>query len=110
MLQTTQNFRFGTRSMGELRGVHPDLTAVCEKAIAITTVDFGVFDGLRTAADQNRLFRRGASQIDGYQRKGRHQQQSTGYGHAVDLVPWIGGRFVWDWDAIYEIAEAVTIA
>ncbi|MEM7750430.1 MAG: M15 family peptidase [Pseudomonadota bacterium] len=110
MLQTTQNFQFGSRSRREMQGVHPDLTAVCEKAIAITTVDFGVFDGLRTAADQNRLFRRGASQIDGYQRRGRHQQQSTGYGHAVDLVPWINGRFVWDWDATYEIAEAVTIA
>ncbi|MEM7270150.1 MAG: M15 family metallopeptidase [Pseudomonadota bacterium] len=103
-------FRFGERSRGELEGVHPDLVHVCYRAIELSTVDFGVFDGLRTAADQNALYRRGASQIDGYRRTGRHQPQPTGYGHAVDLVPWIDGRFRWDWPAIYEIAAAVHAA
>lgn len=103
-------FQFGERSRNELKGVHPDLVGVCYRAIERSAVDFGVFDGLRTAEEQNALFRRGASQIDGYRRAGRHQKQPTGYGHAVDLVPWIGGRFDWDWPAIYDITRAVHAA
>lgn len=100
-------FKFGTRSLSEMEGVHPDLVALAHETIARSPVDFGVFDGLRTAAEQNALYRRGASQIDGYRRPGRHQAQPSGYGHAVDLVPWIGGRFQWDWAAIYDLTAAL---
>ncbi len=104
------SYKFGSRSLRELEGVHPDLVSLCHATIARSPVDFGVFDGLRTAADQNALYRRKASQIDGYNRKGRHQQQPSGYGHAVDLVPWIGGAFAWDWNAIYDITAALAEA
>jgi len=100
----------GSKSNAELQGVHPDLVKVVKRAIQITEQDFTVFDGLRTAADQNALFKRGASQIDGYRRKGEHQKQSDGWGHAVDLVPYIDGRVQWDWDGIYLIADAVVHA
>lgn len=100
-------FSFGSRSRSQMEGVHPDLCRVFDRAIRLTTVDFGVFDGIRTAEEQNALYRRGASMKDGYRSVGKHQKQPTGYGHACDLVPWIGGRFVWDWPAIYEITRAV---
>lgn len=104
------SFKLGRKSVRELRKVHPDLVKVVQHAITITEQDFTVFDGIRTAAEQNALFKRGASQIDGYFRIGKHQVQASGYGEAVDLVPWIGGRPVWDWNAIYLIAEAVVIS
>lgn len=88
-------------------GMHPDLIAVFELAITRTAQDFTIFDGIRTAADQNALYRRGASTMDGYKRIGKHQKQSDGLCHAGDLVPWIDGRAVWDWPAIYIIADAV---
>jgi peptidoglycan L-alanyl-D-glutamate endopeptidase CwlK len=100
-------FSFGSKSRAEMHKMHPDLIKVLNLAIERTEQDFTIFDGFRTAADQNQLFRRGASQIDGYRRKGKHQIQSDGYCHAADLVPWINGRAVWDWDAIYVIADAV---
>lgn len=100
-------YKFGNRSLGELKGVHPDLVSVCHAAIAVSDVDFGVFDGLRTAAEQNALYRRGASTMDGYRRIGRHQVQATRFGHAVDLVPWVDGRFQWDWGAIYDLTASV---
>ena len=103
-------YSLGAKSRAELQGVHPDLVRVVERAIRITEQDFTVFDGIRTAADQNALYRRGASQIDGISQVGKHQKQSDGFGHAVDLVPWIDGKAVWDWPAIYVIAEAVTQA
>ena len=103
-------YSLGTNSRRELEGVHPALVSVVERAIVLTEQDFTVFDGIRTAADQNALYKRGASQRDGYERIGKHQPQSDGYGHAVDLVPWINGEPVWDWDAIYVIADAMVTA
>lgn len=103
-------YNLGTKSRAELKGVAPQLVSVVELAIRNTEQDFTVFDGIRTAQDQRALYNRGASQRDGYRKKSKHQIQSSGYGEAVDLVPWISGRPVWDWDAIYVIADAVTDA
>jgi peptidoglycan L-alanyl-D-glutamate endopeptidase CwlK len=103
-------FVLGTRSRAELQGVHPDLVAVVFRAIELTTQDFTVFDGFRTAEDQAELFRAGASQRDGTRRKSQHQKQKSGHGEAVDLVPWINGRARWEWGAIYPIALAVRTA
>ncbi len=100
-------FVLGSKSKEELKGVHPDLIAIVERAIELTSEDFGVHSGLRTAEEQAELHRRGASQRDGYKRKSEHQEQETGYGHAVDLVPYIAGRLRWEWVPIYKIAAAV---
>lgn len=104
------NYKLGKSSRREMAKMHPDMVRVIERAIEVTDQDFTVFDGFRTAADQNALYRRGASTKDGYRRKSKHQVQADGYVHAADLVPWIGGKPVWDWDAIYVIAEAVVQA
>lgn len=101
------NFYLGKRSRAELQGVSPDMVKVVEMAISISEQDFTVFDGIRTAAEQRALFKRGASQKDGYTNVGKHQKQADGYGWAVDLVPWINGKPVWDWNAIYLIADAM---
>ena len=110
MTDLSQQFHLGANSRRELDGVIPSMCRVVEMAIQVTAQDFTVFDGIRTAPDQHALFQRGASQIDGYKRIGRHQVQPDGYGHAVDLVPWIGGKPVWDWPAIYLIADAMCMA
>ena len=101
------SFKFGSRSLREQKGVHPDLVELCNLTIDLSPVDFGVFDGIRTASEQNQLYQRRASQIDGFSRIGKHQKQLDGFGHAVDLVPWINSKFVWDWDAIYLICETL---
>src|SRR5687767_9331297 len=41
-------FGLSARSRSNLRGVHPDLIKVVERAIQITTEDFRVQEGLRT--------------------------------------------------------------
>ena len=107
-----EHHRFGQKSLDELKGVHPALVSVATLALKYSHQDFAVHDGLRTPAEQNALFRRGASQIDGYSKIGKHQvQPATGYGHAVDLVPYVPGRgLVWDWDLIYPICRAMTAA
>lgn len=96
---------FTEAELRELSQVHPDLVSLIAPTKERCPQEFRVHDGIRTAADQNALFKRGASQRDGYNRKSEHQIQSTGYGHAVDLVPVINGQWAWDWPAIYVITE-----
>jgi len=94
-------FRLGKRSLQELEGVHSDLVAVVKRAIKITPQDFSVHDGIRTLDEQKQLVRSGASKT----LKSRHLT-----GHAVDLVPYINGKLRWEWEPIYQIAEAVRSA
>lgn len=105
-------YKLGRNSMAQLSQVHPDLVMVVKRAITLTTQDFCVFDGGRTAAEQNALYKRGVTQKDGYKNKSNHQITSDGYGHSVDLVPWVNGRPVWDdsWTMHYPIAYAMAQA
>ena len=41
----------GTRSKDNLKGVHPDLVKVVERAITLTTQDFTVIEGVRFNVD-----------------------------------------------------------
>lgn len=97
------NFFLGPRSLTKLMNVHPALVGVVNRAIMLTTVDFSVHDGVRTVEQQLALMRAGASKTA----KGLHIAQADGYGHAVDLVPYINGQLRWEWGPIYHIAEAV---
>lgn len=36
-----------------------------------------------------------------------HLPKADGLGHAVDLVPYLDGKLVWSWPAIYPIAAAM---
>lgn len=94
-------YKLGKKSKAELKGVHPDLVAVVERAIELSVQDFSVHDGIRTFEQQKALVERGASKT----LNSRHIS-----GHAVDLVPYIGGKLRWEWEPIYQIAEAVRVA
>jgi len=96
-------YTLGQASLKELAGVHPKLVAVVKRAIQITTQDFSVHDGLRTMEEQKRYVATGVSKT----MNSMHRTQPDGYGHAVDLVPYINGKLRWEWPAIYPIAVAV---
>ena len=96
-------YALGEKSRKELDGVHPRLVAVVERAIEVTDQDFSVHDGLRTQAEQAVYVRRGVSRT----MRSKHLPQPDGYGHAVDLVPYINGKLRWEWEPIYIIADAV---
>ena len=104
------SYKLGRHSLSQLEGVHPELKRVIHEAIKRTSQDFTVHDGVRTAQEQFVLYRKGASKLDGYERKSKHQPQDDGFGHAVDLVPWVNGRLRWEWSAIYPIARAVKVS
>lgn len=95
------SFRLSQRSRDRLKGVHPDLVAVVEAAIRLTSVDFMITEGLRTPARQAELVRAGASRTP----NSRHLT-----GHAVDVAAWIDGGVRWDWPLYPRIAEAFKAA
>ena len=98
-------YALGERSRAKLSGVHPRLVAVVNRAIALTEQDFAVTDGVRTLAQQQVLVSKGASKT----LNSRHLPQPDGYGHAVDLVPFVDGPR-WEWPLIYPIAAAMRTA
>ena len=101
-------FKLGPKSIEQLQGLHPELVAVVLRAIQLTRQDFRVADGARSAEEQHALFKRGASQKDGYRNKSNHQHAADGTGHAVDLIPY--GADPEDWDNYYPIAVAMSLA
>lgn len=95
----------GSRSRKNLEGVHPRLVKVVHHAIKITDQDFTILNtgGVRTVAQQRELVRKGSSKT----MNSLHLPQADGFGHAVDLVPWIEGSPRWEWEPIYHVAVAM---
>lgn len=90
-------YKLGVRSRLNLRGVHPDLVRVVERAIQLTDVDFTVTEGLRTEKRQKELRAAGASLT----MNSRHLT-----GHAVDVAALVNGKVRWDWPLYPRIASA----
>lgn len=120
-------YLFGATSNAHLVGVHPRLVSVAQHAIQISTQDFCVAEGVRSAADQLRDWMRRTSKLNGIPvgqivngvhgtGVGNHQVKADGFGHAVDLVPIVDGALLWtlpeaqQWQHIYPVAEAMRLA
>lgn len=99
-------FKLSNRSLKKLEGVHPDMVATVSRAIELTTVDFGVTYGVRTLAEQKKLYESGRSQT----MKSKHLIQGDGYSHAVDLVAYDGSDVVWEINVYDNIADAMAEA
>lgn len=126
---------FGKRSLERLEQVHPDLVRVCHGAIRISEVDFAVIEGVRTVERQIELYAKGRTtaqmraagiyDVEGKPGEGvvtrtlnseHFIRPATGFGHAVDLAPFIAGKINWDennwrkWKYFPLIAKAMKIA
>jgi hypothetical protein len=94
-------FKLSKRSHDRLFGVNPKLVAVVNRAIELTTVDFGVTEGLRTVDTQEAYVKAGKSQTMNSKHIG---------GNAVDLVAYINGGVSWELNLYDNIAEAMRTA
>lgn len=88
---------FGRTSERNLVGVDGRLVRVARRALTLSTVDFAVTDGVRTAEQQAAYVASGAS----WTANSRHLT-----GHAIDVAPWIDGKARWDWALFYPLAAA----
>jgi len=85
------NFSFSGASFAHLGRVHPDLAKVARRAIEITPYDFGVVEGLRTAARQKELFAAEKTTT----LKSLHLPQCDGFSHAYDIAVYANGTNVY---------------
>lgn len=103
--------QFSKRSKDNLVGVAPALVRVLDAAIVDTPVDFTVVEGRRTEATQKKYYSWGRTAVNpntgplkgkplgmvvthanGTTKKSNHQPKADGYGHAVDVYPYFGGK------------------
>ena len=99
-------FKLSGRSLGKLEGVHPVLVDTVKRAIEVSSVDFGVIYGVRSLAEQKRLYEAKRSQT----MKSKHLVQEDGYSHAVDLMAYDGSDPSWEMAMYDDIADAMKAA
>ena len=84
-------YALGPQSRARLQGVHPNLVKVVERAIELTDQDFMVLEGVRTPARQKELYAQGRTapgpKVTWTLNSNHFINPKTGFGHAVDLVP-----------------------
>lgn len=90
--------RYSQRSLNNLRGIHPDLRRVIDRALQDSPLDFVVIEGLRSPERQRQLVASGASQT----MNSRHLT-----GHAVDLMPIGPNGASFDWPLYDRLGPAV---
>lgn len=95
------SFELSLRSLDRLNGVDDSLVVVVKRAIELTTVDFGVSEGLRSVERQKELVAKGASKT----MNSKHID-----GLAVDLVAYIDGRVSFELNLYDNIADAMAAA
>ena len=101
-------YKFSKASKKELEGVAPSLQDFANELIRVTNIDFAVHDGIRTEEEQREYVSKGVSQT----MNSKHLPQEDGYGHALDLVPYVNGKMRWEWTPIYKLmsqAQAVAL-
>lgn len=111
-------YKFGKSSEANLIGVKPSLVAVPRRALSYGLMDFAVVQGVRDVAVQRAYFAQGRkslavvnalraranlARIKGTDNRivtntllSKHLIQADGYGHAIDLVPFVNGRMDWE--------------
>lgn len=84
-------YSLGAQSRSRLKGVHPQLVRIVERAIELTTVDFLVLEGVRTPQRQRDLYAQGRTKpgpVVTWTLTSNHFARADGFGHAVDLAPY----------------------
>jgi len=92
---------YSKRSLGNLKGIHPDLRRVVDRVLQEGPLDFIVIEGLRNMKRQRELVASGAS-------KTMNSRHLTG--HAVDLLPIGKEGAAFDWPLYDKLGPAVKAA
>ena len=90
-------FKLSKKSLAKLDEVNPDLQKLVKSAIGLSTIDFGISEGMRTKERQQLLYDSGKSQT----MNSRHLT-----GHAVDVYAWKDGAVSWE----FEDYETINVA
>lgn len=84
-------YKFSKRSLDNLYNVDARLVKICNELIK--RIDFTVIEGHRSLERQMELYKKGASQIDGVTKKGKHNYLPS---LAIDIIPYKKGHNPFD--------------
>lgn len=97
-------YKLSKKSLDKLEGVHPKMVAVVKRAIELSKQDFLVLEGVRTPARQKELYAQGRTKpgqkVTWTLTSNHFVNPKTGFGHAVDLVP-----YPVDWETLSKFDE-----
>ena len=96
-------FKLSRRSKERRDGVDPRLIEICDLALSISIIDFGIpaYGGVRTDEEQFALFQAGKSMCDGTDKRSNHQDAT-----ALDFYAYVDGRASWDEGHLALVAAA----
>jgi len=96
-------FKLSKNSLERREGINPKLIQISDLALAISRIDFGIpgSGGIRTAEEQNILFKDGKSKADGFTNESYHQT-----GDALDFYAYVDGRASWIPEHLAMVATA----
>jgi peptidoglycan L-alanyl-D-glutamate endopeptidase CwlK len=97
-------FKFSESSAEKLLTAHPDLQKIMNKSISISPMDFGIAEAHRPVSRQKALFDKGASKIDGINRKGKHNYDPS---LAVDIYAFINSKPSWNMNNYIHLAGVI---
>lgn len=125
------SFAFGASSLAKLALVEPGLRSVAMRAIQISTVDIVVVEGVRSVDQMCINYGKGRT-VEECAAKGvaahyaaphlskvtwlahplqsKHGLQADGFGHAVDLAPWVNGAIAWNDIASFKAIDVAMVA
>lgn len=99
-MKNKAKYNLSATSLARLHTCHADLINAIKKAIQITPVDFGVSEGHRSIAGQQRLYAVGrtlpgaiVTNIDGVNKLSKHNHDPS---QAVDVFAYYNGAASWD--------------
>tara|TARA_R100001086_G_scaffold249777_1_gene190878 strand:+ start:13062 stop:13475 length:414 start_codon:yes stop_codon:yes gene_type:complete len=102
--ESNLGYTFSEKSLSRLEGVDTGLVEVMKEALSLSKIDFGIppYGGVRSLAEQQKLYATGKSKADGILRESRHQK-----GKAVDVYAYVDGKASWEPEHLTHIATAV---
>ena len=84
--------KLSNSSKQKLNQAHILLQLLCNKAIKVSPVDFGITYTHRSVQEQNKLFREGKSKLDGINKMSKHNYLPS---LAFDVVIYVNGKVTW---------------
>lgn len=96
------------RSKQRREGVDARLIYICDLALSISPIDFGIprHGGLRLDEVQYQLHLDGKSKCDGIRNRSKHQAHEDGYSKALDFYAYVNGAASWDEYHLTQVAAA----
>jgi len=94
------NFGKGSLSYLDNPQLHPQIKVFMSDVLNISKVDISIIDGVRNVEQQQILFIKGVTELDGINELSDHQLEKydDNLGRAIDVIPYVKGVNIWDVD------------